>query len=283
MTEHKHATEGEKYSDASFGVKWSVPASIVLAGLLISGSILYSNNLLIKRLARTGTTTAGTQTAAGTGSGAQQFESKVVDIKIREDAPKIGSNKGDVTFVEFSDFQCPYCQRFVQEAYGQIKSKYADSGKIKFLFQHYPLPFHQNAQKAGEAAECANKLGKFSQYHDILFAKGKADGTGLNIADLKAYAQEAGLNASSFNQCLDSGEKADIVKADMQLGQSLGVSGTPSMLIMKNDDMTMDVGFIMNELQQNKSVITLPNGNIFIVGAQPLTVFEQSIEAVLKN
>ena len=74
---------------------------------------------------------------APTGSGEE------VKVAERRDAPSIG--KGKVKIIEFSDFQCSFCQRFFNDAYKEIKSKYADTGKVKFVFRHYPLPFHQNA------------------------------------------------------------------------------------------------------------------------------------------
>jgi len=172
----------------------------------------------------------------------------------RRGAPSIGSGKLEI--VEFSDFQCPFCQRFFNEAYKEIKSKYIDTGKAKLVFRHFPLSsFHVNAQKAAEAAECANKQNKFPEYHDVLFEKGQADGTGLAVFDLKQYAKDLGLNTAKFNSCLDNGETADIVKKDIEDGGKAGVTGTPTIFI---------------------------NGEK-IVGAQPYSNFEQKIEAALKN
>src|SRR3989344_1757621 len=78
--------------------------------------------------------------------------------------------KAKVTVVEFSDFQCPFCKRFFDDTYSKLKKDYIDTGKIAFGFRHYPLSsIHPNAQKAGEATECANEQGKFWEYHDLLF------------------------------------------------------------------------------------------------------------------
>jgi protein-disulfide isomerase len=164
--------------------------------------------------------------------------------------------------VEFSDFQCPFCAKFFKETYSQIKSKYIDTGKVKLVFRHYPLPMHQNAQKAAEAAECANRQGKFFEYHDLLFENSQSDGSGLAMEDLKKYADQLGLNKGTlgfgkdkFNQCLDRGEAAETVKKDVSDAQSAGISGTPSFFV---------------------------NGKK-IVGAQPFANFEQAIEEALKK
>lgn len=78
-----------------------------------------------------------------------------------------GSQDAKVTIVEFSDFQCPYCGRYITETYPQILQNYGD--KIRYLFHDYPLPFHNNAQKAAEAARCAGDQGKYWEMHDLLF------------------------------------------------------------------------------------------------------------------
>lgn len=83
--------------------------------------------------------------------------------------PILGNKNAKVTMVEWSDFQCPYCEQFFTATLGQIKKDYIDTGKIKVAFRQYPLPFHANAEKAAEASECAHEQGKFWAYHDILF------------------------------------------------------------------------------------------------------------------
>jgi protein-disulfide isomerase len=283
MTEHKHPDEEIKQSVVvENGVSSSlwISASVILGAVIIAGSILYSGKQLLSKIDEMPSLVgAGSQT---TGAGQQQVAGKKVEVELRKDAPVIGQGKGKVVLVEFSDFQCPFCQRFFQTSLSSIKTKYVDPGKVKMVFQHFPLPFHQNAQIAGQAAECAARQGKFNQYHDVLFTKGQADGKGLGAEDLKKYAQELGLNTSKFNDCLDKNQTADIVKSDMALGQSVGVSGTPSFLLVKNGDYSFDTGVIAQALQQQQTVVNLPNGNVFIVGAQPASVFEQAIDAALK-
>lgn len=84
--------------------------------------------------------------------------------------PVLGSSDAKITIIEFSDFQCPFCESFFMSTYPELKKNYIDTGKVQFAFRHYPLTsIHPNAQKAHEAAECANEQGKFWEYHDKLF------------------------------------------------------------------------------------------------------------------
>jgi protein-disulfide isomerase len=84
--------------------------------------------------------------------------------------PVLGNEKAKITIVEFSDFQCPFCERFFIDTLPQLKKEYLDTGKAQLTFRHFPLTsIHPNAQKAHEASECANEQGKFWEYHDLLF------------------------------------------------------------------------------------------------------------------
>lgn len=84
--------------------------------------------------------------------------------------PQLGQQNAKVTIVEFSDFQCPFCKAFFDDTLSQLKKDYIDTGKAKMAYRHFPLSsIHKNAQKAGEASECANEQGKFWQYHDLIF------------------------------------------------------------------------------------------------------------------
>lgn len=141
-----------------------------------------------------------------------------------EGFPSKGPANAPVTIVEFSEFQCPFCSRVVPTL-EQVRAKYGD--KVRVVFRHFPLAFHQNAQKASEASMCANDQGKFWEMHDAMFANQQA----LGVDQLKEQAAKLGLNAESFNSCLDSGKHAAAVKADLDAGTAAGVSGTPAMFV----------------------------------------------------
>lgn len=84
--------------------------------------------------------------------------------------PALGSENAPVTIVEFSDYQCPFCEKHFIQAEPQLKSGYIDTGKVKFYYRDFPLSqIHQGAQKAAEAARCAGEQNKYWQYHDLVF------------------------------------------------------------------------------------------------------------------
>jgi protein-disulfide isomerase len=138
--------------------------------------------------------------------------------------PAKGPDNAPITIVEFSDFECPFCSRAIGTVDEVMK---AYEGKVKLVFRQFPLSFHPNAQKAAEASLCAADQKKFWEYHDVLFQNQKA----LQVDSLKKYAADLKLDTAAFNKCLDSGEKAATVKADMDAGQKAGVSGTPAFFV----------------------------------------------------
>ncbi|MBF0620602.1 MAG: thioredoxin domain-containing protein [Magnetococcales bacterium] len=138
--------------------------------------------------------------------------------------PAKGPAEAPITIIEFSDFECPYCRR-AQPTLEKVDQAYP--GKIRFIFRHYPLPFHKKAPKASEASMCAHDQGKFWPYHDILFDSPSR----LTDAEYKAIATELKLDQTQFETCLDSGKYAQRLADDMKEGERLGVTGTPSFFI----------------------------------------------------
>jgi protein-disulfide isomerase len=145
-------------------------------------------------------------------------------VEVAADGPSKGAAAAPVTIVEFSDFECPFCSR-AEETVTQVMKAY--DGKVRVVFRDYPLPFHPHAQKAAEAAHCAEDQGKFWQMHEKLFANQKA----LEPAALKGYAKDIGLDQAKFDKCLDSGEKTAAVETNRKAGEKVGVTGTPAFFV----------------------------------------------------
>ena len=103
----------------------------------------------------------------------------------------------------------------------------AYAGKVRLVFRQFPLPMHPHAPKAAEAALCAQDQGKFWEMHDQLFANQRA----LDEDKLPDYAKAVGLDEAKFKECLSSGQKQAIIKADTEAGEAAGVSGTPAFFI----------------------------------------------------
>lgn len=144
--------------------------------------------------------------------------------QVAAEGPSKGPADAPVTIVEFSDFQCPYCAK-ARQTVDQVMASYA--GKVRLVFRQFPLPFHDKAPKAAEAALCANEQGKFWEMHDRLF-EGQDK---LGADDLKATAKALGLDAAKFDSCLGSDKFAAQVQADTKAGKEAGVTGTPAFFI----------------------------------------------------
>lgn len=144
---------------------------------------------------------------------------------INSPRPVLGGAEAKVSVEGFSDFECPACGAAKVVVDDVIKT-FGD--RIRFTYRHYPLvTAHLYAFLAAQASECANDQGQFWQYHDKLFA----NQSNLAESDLKAYAVELKLNTDSFNACLDSKAKRDVVRADMAEGNKRNLKGTPSFFI----------------------------------------------------
>ena len=141
----------------------------------------------------------------------------------------VGSRDAKVKVIEYSDFQCPYCKQMHESVISPMLKEYGD--KIAYVYKHLPLNFHAQAQNSALASECANEQGKFVAYADKLFAEQAQWGATQGTQSFKNYARQLGLNASQFNQCMDSNKYGDKIEADAQEAQSFGVSGTPGTFV----------------------------------------------------
>jgi len=192
----------------------------------------------------------------------QSTAPQVFKVSIDDDPVK-GNPDAPVTIVEFSDFQCPFCSRFFQQTLPLIEKNYIDTGKIKFVYKDMPLDnLHPNARPAHIAAECADEQGKFWEYHDVLFEK-QSQWNRLVSSELQntftEFATDMGLQATSFESCMQSPNIADEVNKDTLEAASYGATGTPTF-------------FIGNE----------KDGFIKLVGAQPFATFQRIIDNQLR-
>lgn len=157
-----------------------------------------------------------------------------VKVTIDDDDPILGDKNAKVSIVEFSDFQCPFCARVASGAITEFKnSDYFKDGKVNLIYKDFPLTsIHPFAQKAAEAAQCANDQDKFWEYHDTLFANQQA----LSVTDLKKYAMDIGLNTDEFDSCLDDGKSAKEVGDDLTKATAAGGRGTPYFVVVNNNN-----------------------------------------------
>jgi protein-disulfide isomerase len=146
-------------------------------------------------------------------------------VAMPADGQARGKASAPVTLVEFSDFQCPYCQR-AQPVLQALLAMHPD--ELRLVFHHFPLArLHPNARGAAFAAECARQQQHFWEMHDAMYA----DQDALSPPQLQATAARIGLEPQAFARCIADPATVRVVDADLKLGASLGVSGTPSLYI----------------------------------------------------
>lgn len=156
-----------------------------------------------------------------------------------------GAKNAAIMLVEYSDFECSFCKKHFPTM-DQLLKDY--EGKIGFVYKHYPLPFHKNAQKSAETSECAGEQGKFWEMHDKLFTAND-----LSVENIKKLAKDLKLNTNQFNKCLDDGKYEQKIKDQTQEAVKFGVTGTPA---------------------------TFVNG-YKISGSYPVSLFKEVIDAIL--
>lgn len=193
-------------------------------------------------------TAAAPTSPAPAAADADPTPQKVVryDVPVDDD-PSIGPEDAVITLIEFSDYECPFCQRWHTEVFAKIREQYPD--KVRLVYRDFPLPSHAGAAPAAQAANCAYEQGAFWEYHELLFSGAYS----MNATGFKNYASQLGLDEERFNECVDSNRYRDEVQADLQYAANLGVNSTPT--------------FFLN--------------GIPIVGAQPFEIFQRVIEMEL--
>ena len=155
---------------------------------------------------------------------------------IKQGQPHQGSTSAPVTLIDFTDLQCPLCDRFVKATEPQINSTYVQASKIAFVVEHLPNRGFDSLP-AALAAQCTNDQGKFWQYYVLLYKnQGPIDSGWASKGNLKKFASQIpGLDTQKFNSCFDSQKYKTLVESDLALAHSLGFTQSPSFIIVKSD------------------------------------------------
>jgi protein-disulfide isomerase len=141
----------------------------------------------------------------------------------------LGDPKAPITLIEYASFTCPHCAHFHTEILPELKKKWIDTGKVKFVYRDFPLD--QVAAKAAQIAECAGNDRYFGVI-DLIFRGQPQWATGADpIAELAKPLRIAGLGDKEIKECLANEAKANEVIADYKGGEALGVNSTPTLFI----------------------------------------------------
>lgn len=170
----------------------------------------------------------------------------------------LGSVDAPLTIVEFTDYQCPFCQRFHIASFPEIKKNYIDTGKVRFFSKDLPLDFHSNAMRAAQAARCAGDQNKFWELRDMM---GKNPDK-LDIDHIVGFADELKIDSKALRACVESGKYKEKVQNDVLEAMKVGANGTPTFVVGKS----------------------LPDGvdGELVIGAMPFQVFDEKLKSLSK-
>jgi len=180
---------------------------------------------------------------------------QVVKAKVNlEGFAMLGSKEAPLTIVEFTDYQCPFCQRFHTTAFPELKKNYIDTGKVRFYSRDMPLDFHPDAMRAAEAARCASDQGQFWRLRDVMGANPNK----LDMDSLVADVTNLKMDVKAFRACVESEKYKSAVQTDVMEAMKIGANGTPTFVVGKSTPDGVD-GELM-------------------VGAQPYPMFDQKLQ-----
>lgn len=237
---------------------------LLIGALIVAAFIIGSLYTKVQYLEKNGSSTKAT--AGPTAPQAAPPESTgPVKVSIDDD-PVMGDKNAKLTMIDFSDYECPFCKRYFDDVFSQIKKEYIDTGEIKYAYRDLPLSFHANAHREAQAAECAREQGDdvvYFKYHDEIFKRTTSNGTGLALDQLSVIANDLGLDGDALQKCLDSEKYKAEVDKDLTDASTAGANGTPTFFIGKST---------ANGIIEGTKV----------VGAQPFSAFQAEIDKLLK-
>src|SRR5262249_4926477 len=168
--------------------------------------------------------------------------------------PMLGVKTAPITIVEFTDYQCPFCQRFHVTTFAELKKNYIDTGKVRFYSRDLPLDFHPNAMRAAQAARCASEQKQFWTLREVM----SSNPDKLDLDHIMGFASDLKMDLNAFRSCIASEKYKAQVQADVMEAMRIGASGTPAFVIGKSTPEGVD-GELM-------------------LGAMPLPMFEEKMK-----
>ncbi|MDX1811166.1 MAG: thioredoxin domain-containing protein [Gammaproteobacteria bacterium] len=176
------------------------------------------------------------------------------------DHPYLGKEDAPLILVEYTDYECPYCNRFNATVLPELKKKYVEKGLLKVVVKDFPLKFHNNAVLAATAARCAREQGFYWEMREELFKNAK----NLKKETLIKLGARHGPDSKQYLHCLEDTHHDAAIKRDIREGRLIGITGTPSFVLGRPDSKGMVKG-------------------IRFTGARSLAYFESQLKAVLKE
>lgn len=201
--------------------------------------------------------------AAGVPQGAPSAPGAPVDDKVsmqlNPTGYSVGREDAPLVMVEYTDYQCPFCQQFHNSTWNEIKKNYIDTGKVRFVSRDFPLDFHENAKRAAIAARCGGEQGKFWELRHVMIVNADK----LQADKLVGYAKDVGLDVARFSTCVLGDKYKEDVEKSYAEGLAVGVSGTPSFILGRVDNGKLE--------------------GVRMVGAMPYNTFDAKIKEMLEK
>lgn len=234
--------------------------SIILA--FVVGTMWQRVSLLKKQATGTANVQQPQAGADVAGAAAPDPSGKLTDAEVKKIPPITdkdhirGNKNAKVKIIEYSDYQCPYCERF-HPVMQQVMQDYGD--KVAWIYRHYPLDnIHPNARPAANAAECVASIGgedAFWKFTDLVFSD-----QSKYLTNLASAAADSGVNKSQFQNCFDAKKFDSVITSDQNAGTGAGITGTPG------------------------SFIVGANGNVWLIpGALPYEAIKPKIDEALSS
>ncbi len=226
----------------------SIPIAIVFAGVIIAGALFYGKK--------------DDSQSPKIGNQNQKTDNvQAGPSPVTKDDHILGNPDANLTMIEFSDTECPYCKRF-HGTMKKIMEEYGKDGKVNWVYRHFPLDsLHSKSRKEAEATECATELGgndKFWEYTNRIYEITPSN-NGLNPKELPIIAEYVGLDKTAFEKCLASGKYAAKVEKDYQDGIRAGVRGTPHTTIIARDGRTVVISDAFPYMESTPRIFYSPN------------------------
>jgi protein-disulfide isomerase len=262
--------------------KLIIPLSIVLAAIIIAGAIIFATNQGGGNTAQSGSGV----TAKDLSYQPDQFKTLMENAGVNNRT--LGSSDAPITIVEYSDTECPFCNRF-HDTMKKVMQEYGTDGTVAWNYKHFPIAqLHSKAPKEARALECIRSEGGAESFWtgvDALYTITPGDNK-LSHDKLPAIAEVAGVNRSEFSKCLSSDKHSDIVQNHIEEARARGGSGTPFSVIELSDSLfeskRTQIKDLDKQLSQERelSQISQDGTEIKMSGAIPFRVMKQLIDTI---
>lgn len=188
------------------------------------------------------------------------LSNSIMEKLVSNDSPPLGSPSAPITIIEFGDYQCKNCQRFNTQVKPMLVDEYVDTNKVRLIFMDFPI-YGTDSVNGAIATHCASEQSRFWEMHDLMYQSQKEiNSDWLTASNVKQFAASIDLDLQQFSSCFDSMKYEQAVKDNFDMGKTAGVNATPTFIIIDSNGMTET-----------------------IVGAQPFSVFKQTLDRMLED